>query len=149
LADAVFDVNDVVAGFEIELVGGEDAGGFVGFGRFGYRVGGFEEIFRTEDGTAAFLKHVAALDVAADERNAGTHRLRALREVFGDLLAAEIDLIRDGIFTEDIGQALDFAGGGCEEGEPDAGFEESPGFADGHLEVAVEGHRRAAGDVEG
>ena len=69
-------------------------------------------------------------------------------EIFGDLFAAEIDLIRDRVFAEDVGQALDFAGGGREEGEPDAGFEQRFGFADGDLEVAVEGHRGAGGNVE-
>ncbi len=93
-------------------------------------------------------KTVPARHVAADERNASVQRLRPLLQIFGNLLAAKIDLIRHGVFREDIGEAFHFAGGGREEGQAAAGFEQRFGLANSHLQVAVEGHRRPRRDVK-
>ena len=49
LPDAVLHVHHVIAGFQIELIGGEDAGAGVGFAGLGDGLGRFEEIFRAED----------------------------------------------------------------------------------------------------
>ena len=149
LADAVLHVDHVIAGFQIELIGGENSRPGVGLRWPGDGLRRFEQIFRAEDRQTRFLKHGPARHIAADQRDSGAQRLRALAQILGDLLAAEIDLIGNRVFAENIGQPLHFAGRGREEGEADARFEQRFRFADGHLQIAVERHRGAGGNVKG
>ena len=107
LADAVFQMNHVIAGLEIELIGGESRE--VRLARFRGRLRRFEQVFGAEDREAPFLKHRAARHISADQRDARAERLRALLQIFGNLLALQIDLIGHRIFGKHIGEPLHFA----------------------------------------
>ena len=60
----------------------------------------------------------------------------------------ETELVGHAVLVEDVGQALDFAGGGREERDAIARFHQGARLGDRHLHVAVEGHGRARGDVD-
>ncbi len=93
LADAVFDVDHVIAGLEIELIGGETLRALQACTGFAAVSGDSKRSSEPKIASRAFLKYRAARDVAADQRDARAQRLRALLQIFRHLLAAEIDLI--------------------------------------------------------
>jgi hypothetical protein len=139
-------VDHIVAGFEIELIRRKlaevrDAGFGDGFGRF-------EKIFRAEDGQPGFLKHCAARHLAANQGHRAAARLRTLPQIFRRAVAGQFHLVGHRIFAEDVGQALDFAGGRGEERQLAARLNQGLSFSYRHLQIAMERHGGARRNVE-
>ncbi len=85
-------MHHVIAGLQIELVGGEcaqmlDAGFSDGLRKI-------EQIFCAEYGEAALLEYGAARDIAADESHRSAAGLRPFTQVFRRAIARQIDLVR-------------------------------------------------------
>ena len=110
LTDPVLHVHNVIAGFQVELIRRKSSE--MRLPRFGDRIRRFEKIFGAENADFTFPgEHGAARHLAADQRDSGIHRLCALLQILGHFLAAEVDLVRNRIFAEDVCETLDFAGG--------------------------------------
>ena len=143
LADAVFDVDDVVSDLKIAEVGEE--GGDFGFRALRARgdgLGFVEEIARAEDGEIGFGQENAIGDVGRGE-SGGEDFSGEVTGFVGVAFAsasAAAELERDVVFGEDIGQALDFA---------DVGDGEENAFAIGvellDFAPASRGRRRGSG----
>ena len=115
LADAVFDVNDVIADLQIAEVG-EERGDFrlLALRARSDGVGFVEQIARAEDGEVRVGKHHAIGHVGFGERG-GENFAGEVTGFVGVAFAAAgaaAETKRDVVFGEDIGEALDFAGVG-------------------------------------
>ncbi len=113
-------MDHVIAGLQIELIGRK--GSEVRLARPRHRFRRFEQILGTKNGEPAFLKYRPSRHVPADQRDTRADGLGSFFQVLRNLLAAEIDPVRNGVLAEDIREALYFARRGREERQARASF---------------------------
>ena len=147
LRDAVLGVDHVIAGLQVDEVGGEGRHRRLRGGRARHQFGGLEEIFRAEYYKFRFLEGRAVPDVAFDQIDAGDRAghvgaFGQIRRRGLGLLDAQ--LVGDGVLVQDVGDALHFTCRRGEERDAIAGFHQLAGLGDGHLHIAVEGHATGA-----
>ena len=144
-------MDHVVARLEVGEVGGKRTQASLGRRRLA-PFGGAEQILRTEDRQPVVGKRDTAPDLAVDQVGAGhgARQIGALGQVGGSGAGwLQAELKRDRILLQDLGQALELAVGGGEEGHAATLLDDAARLGDGHLYVALEGHGRTGGDVEG
>ena len=162
LADAVFDVDDVVADLQVAEVG-EERGDFrfLALRARGDGVGFVEQIARAEDGEVRFGEQNAVGDVGFGQRG-GENFSGEVTGFVGVAFAAAgaaAEAEADVVLGEDVGEAFDFAGVGDGEQDLLAGAGELLDFFEHRRNRAVEagsglGEERdgglvfAAGDAE-
>jgi hypothetical protein len=142
-ADAVLDVDHIVAGLEVRQVDRERAQVQPASGP-GDEFGGVEEVLGTENGDRRIHEHRSAPDLALHQDGAG-HRPRevgAFRQeagFTGGRLHPQLE--GDGVLLEDVGQSLQLTGRRGEEHRARALRYYVPHLGHGDRHVAMEGHR--------
>ena len=144
-------MHHIVAGLQIDQVGGESSQRGLAGWRARHQFGSVEQVFAAEYGEAGIAEDHAAPNRAADQVNGGDRsgHVGAPRQVFGrgaGLIQAK--LIGDSVLVEDIGDTLDRAGGFGEKRHPRAGFGQVSRLRDSYRHIAVKGQRRARRNVE-
>ena len=96
------------------------------------------------------MKRGAVADHALDQIDVGggARHVGALRQIRrGGLELLQAKLVGNRVLVEDVRQTFYFTCSRSEKGDLVAGFHQRPGLGDRHLDIAVEAHGGAGGDV--